>query len=99
MVTGAISKAGGSVGGFKLFPEVSQRVIGPDSGPPIRLNLADFAGANKERRDPLMRLPQCGGLRHRKTRGIRRDGTTRLLMLCQANAGILYGRHEEHCDG
>src|SRR5882672_10461526 len=42
MVTGAMSKAGGSVGGFKLIPEVCQRIIGPNSGPSIRSNPSRF---------------------------------------------------------
>src|SRR5262249_43304300 len=42
MVTGAMSKAGGSVGGFKLFPEISQRVDGRDSGPSIRFDASRF---------------------------------------------------------
>src|SRR4030095_2693206 len=38
MVTGAMSKAGASVGGFKRIPEKSQRVDGRDSEPSIRSN-------------------------------------------------------------
>src|SRR5262252_9568509 len=42
MVTGAMSKAGGSVGGFKRIPETSQRVDGRDSGPSIRFDASRF---------------------------------------------------------
>src|SRR5215470_745760 len=42
MVTGAMSKAGGSVGGFKRIPEASQRVDGRDSGPSIRCDASRF---------------------------------------------------------
>src|SRR6185312_9224232 len=68
MVTGAMSKAGGSVGGFKLFPEICQWIIGPNSGPSIRSNPSRFrrceqtkwARGRRPRTGPI-RLLHCSG--------------------------------------